>query len=90
MKRVGVAACAALGMGLALGLALGPTLALAQSVAIPLNYAVNTGYNFGSPSNPALILTINIGVNGGAAQPYAFDTGSAIFLTANGTFSGTP
>jgi len=86
MKRVRIAACAAL--GLAVGLT--STCALAQSVAIPLNYAVNTGYNFGSPSNPALILTINIGVNGGVAQPYAFDTGSAIFLAPNGTFSGTP
>ena len=84
MKCVGIVAFVGMGVGMC------PTLALAQSVAIPLNYAVNTGYNYGSPSSPALILTINIGVNGGAAQPYAFDTGSAIFLTPNGTFSGTP
>jgi len=84
MKRVGIVAFAGLGIGIC------PTLALAQSVAIPLNYAINTSYNYGSPSDPALILTINIGVNGGAAKPYAFDTGSAIFLTPNGTFSGTP
>jgi autotransporter-associated beta strand protein len=61
----------------------------AQSVDIPLNYAVNTGYNYGSlPSSPVLVLTINVGVNGGAAQPYAFDTGSAVFLTPNGVFTG--
>ena len=63
--------------------------AAAQSVDIPLNYAVNTGLNFGgSTTGPVLILTINIGVNGGAAQPYAFDTGSASFLTPNGVFAG--
>jgi autotransporter-associated beta strand protein len=59
-------------------------------VDIPLNYAINTGYNYGDPHNTVLILTINIGVNGGAAQPYAFDTGSAFFVTPNGTFGGTP
>ena len=63
--------------------------AAAQSVDIPLNYALNTGYNFGSQiSNPVLILTINVGVNGGAAKPYAFDTGSAVFLTPSGVLTG--
>jgi len=85
MKRVRIVGFAAL--GLCIGLA--PTLALAQSVDIPLNYAVNTGSNYGSAiSNPVLILTINVGVNGGVAQPYAFDTGSAIFLTPSGVLTG--
>ena len=74
---------------LSLSIGLTPTFALAQSVDIPLNYAVNTGYNYGFPSaNPVLILTINVGVNGGAARPYAFDTGSSVFLTPNGVFAG--
>jgi hypothetical protein len=51
-------------------------------VDIPLNYTLNTYRNFGgSISGPVVILTINVGVNGGAAQAYAFDTGSAVFLT---------
>ena len=85
MKRVGIVEFAALGLSVGLT----PTVALAQSVDIPLNYALNTGYNYGfSNSNPILILTINVGVNGGAAQPYAFDTGSSVFLAPNGTFTG--
>jgi autotransporter-associated beta strand protein len=85
MKRVGIVEFAALGLSIGLT----PPFALAQSVDIPLNYAVNTGHNYGfSNSNPVLILTINVGVNGGAAQPYAFDTGSSVFLAPNGTFSG--
>ncbi len=74
-------------LGLSIGLA--PTLALAQSVDLPLNYAVNTDHNYGSKiASPVLILTINVGVNGGAAQPYAFDTGSSVFLTPSGVFTG--
>jgi len=66
MKRLPIAECAAL----ALGIGFSPTLALAQSVEIPLSYALNTGHNYGfSLTNPVLILKINIGVNGGAAQP---------------------
>jgi autotransporter-associated beta strand protein len=85
MKRVRIVAFTTL--GLSIGLA--PTFALAQSVAIPLNYAVNTGYNYGTPiANPTLILTINVGVSGGAAQPYAFDTGSSVFLTPNSVLAG--
>ena len=85
MNRVRIAVFAALGVSIGLT----PTFALAQSVDIPLNYALNTGYNFGAPvSNPILILTINVGVNGGAARPYAFDTGSSIFLTPSGVFTG--
>jgi autotransporter-associated beta strand protein len=58
-------------------------------VDVPLNYAVNTGHNYGAPiSNPVLILTINVGVNGGPALPYAFDTGSSVFLTPTGLFTG--
>ena len=67
---------------LGLGIGLMPRLSLAQSVDIPLNYAVNTGSNYGGHiPNPVLVLTINVGVNGGAALPYAFDTGSSVFLT---------
>ena len=74
------------GVGLAVAFAQPAT---AQSVDIPLNYALNAGYNFGSQiSNPVLILTINVGVNGGAAKPYAFDTGSAVFLTPSGVLTG--
>jgi hypothetical protein len=74
MKRVGIVAFVGLGVGMC------PTPALAQSVAIPLNYAVNTGSSYGTlDSSRNLILTINVGVNGGAAQAYAFDTGSAVF-----------
>jgi autotransporter-associated beta strand protein len=84
-KRVRIVEFAALGISIGLT----PTFALAQSVDIPLNYAVNTGFNYGvATSNHVLILTINVGVNGGAAQPYAFDTGSAVFLTPGGTFAG--
>jgi autotransporter-associated beta strand protein len=85
MKRARIIEFAALGVSLGLI----PTSAFAQSVDIPLNYALNTGYNFGAAptsSNPVLILTINVGVNGSAAQAYAFDTGSAEFLAPNGTF----
>src|SRR5215469_7960119 len=83
MKRVGVVALVAAGVGVC------PTLALAQSVAIPLNYAVNTGYSYGTPdSSRALILTINVGVNGGTAQAYAFDTGSAVFLAPDSVLAG--
>jgi autotransporter-associated beta strand protein len=58
-------------------------------VAIPLNYAVNTGHNYGAPiANPTLILTINVGVNGAAARPYAFDTGSSVLLAPNAVFAG--
>ena len=85
MKRVRIVKLAALGLGIGLT----PTAALAQSVDIPLNYALNTGYNYGfSNSSPILILQINVGVNGGAAQSYAFDTGSSVFLAPNGTFTG--
>ena len=74
--------------GVALALAVAQRAA-AQSVDIPLNYAVNTGRSFGAPpnNNPALTLTVNVGVNGGAAQPYAFDTGSAVFLAPSGVFN---
>ena len=85
MKRVRIVGLAALGLGIGLT----PTFGLAQSLDIPLNYALNTGHNFGgATSNPVLILTINIGVNGGAAQPYAFDTGSSVFVAPSGTFTG--
>jgi autotransporter-associated beta strand protein len=84
--RSGATSASLLGIASVFALAQG---AAAQSVAIPLNYALNTGNNFGAPiSNPVLILTINVGVNGGAAQSYAFDTGSASFLTPNGLFTG--
>jgi hypothetical protein len=77
MRRVCRVSEILFGVGLAVAFA---QPAAAQSVDIPLNYALNTGYNFGSQiSNPVLILTINVGVNGGAAKPYAFDTGSAVF-----------
>ena len=85
MKRVGIVEFAVLGLGIGLT----PISALAQSVDIPLNYALNTGHNYGfSNSGSILILQINVGVNGGAAQPYAFDTGSSVFLAPNGTFTG--
>jgi hypothetical protein len=82
-------------LAIALGCAVAQGAA-AQSVDIPLNYTLNTIRNFGgSIPGPVVILTINVGVNGGAAQAYAFDTGSAVFLTPNGvtyggvhTFSG--
>src|ERR1700754_3863327 len=85
MKRVRIVEFAALGLSLGFT----STSALAQSVEIPLNYAVNHDFNYGFPAtNPVLILTINVGFNGGAAQPYAFDTGSAVFLAPGGTFAG--
>ena len=81
MRRVGVVAFASLGVGLM------PTFAAAQSVDIPLNYTVNTRHNYGEPINNALILTINVGVGGAPAQPYAFDTGSSVFVARPGTFT---
>jgi autotransporter-associated beta strand protein len=88
MRRVFRTSASLLGVALACAVAQG---AAAQSVDIPLNYALNTFRNFGgSIPGPVVILTINVGVNGGAAQAYAFDTGSAVFLTPNGVFSGTP
>ena len=85
MKRVGVVAFVAL----CLCSCLRPTSASAQSVDIPLNYTLNTDHNYGGgfDPRPVLILTINIGVNGGPAQAYAFDTGSSVFVAPPGTFS---
>jgi outer membrane autotransporter protein len=84
--RSGTTSASLLGIALVFSLAQG---AAAQSVDIPLNYTLNTGLNFGgSIPGSVLILTINVGVNGGAAQAYAFDTGSASFLTPNGVFTG--
>jgi hypothetical protein len=86
MRRVFRTSASLLGIALACAVAQG---AAAQSVDIPLNYTLNTIRNFGgSIPGPVVILTINVGVNGGAAQAYAFDTGSAVFLTPNGVFSG--
>jgi hypothetical protein len=74
-------------LGIALGCAVAQGAA-AQSADIPLNYTLNTSRNFGgSIPGPVVILTINVGVNGGTALPYAFDTGSAVFLTPNGVFN---
>lgn len=85
MGCVRIVAFAAAGLGLGLM----PRPGLAQSVDIPLSYAVNTGANYGfSSSNPALVLTINVGVNGGAAQTYAFDTGSSVFLAPSSVYAG--
>jgi hypothetical protein len=79
MKRVGFVAFMGLGVG----------MCPAQSVAIPLNYAVDTGYSYGTPdSSRNLFLTINVGVNGGAAQAYAFDRGSAVFLAPDSVLAG--
>jgi uncharacterized protein with beta-barrel porin domain len=73
--------------GLCIGLSPGP--GFAQSVDIPLNYAINTGANYGfSATNPVLILTINVGVNGGPAQTYAFDTGSSVFVAPSSVYAG--
>ena len=86
MRRVFRTSASLLGIALGCAVAQG---AAAQSVDIPLNYTLNTIRNFGgSIPGPVVILTINVGVNGGAAQPYAFDTGSAVFLTPNGVFNG--
>jgi autotransporter-associated beta strand protein len=83
MSCVRIVAFAAAGLGLM------PSAALAQSVDIPLSYAINIGANYGfSNPNPALVLTINVGVNGGAAQTYAFDTGSSVFLAPSSVFAG--
>jgi uncharacterized protein with beta-barrel porin domain len=71
------------------GLGLIPGPILAQSVDIPLSYTINTGANYGfNNANPALVLTINVGVNGGAAQTYAFDTGSSVFLAPSSVYAG--
>ena len=73
--RSGTMSASLLGIALVFAVAQG---AAAQAAAFPLSYAVNSSYNFGGAiTRPVLILTINVGVNGGAAQPYAFDTGSA-------------
>ena len=86
MRRVFRTSASLLGIALGCAVAQG---AAAQSVDIPLNYTLNAIRNFGgSIPGPVVILTINVGVNGGAAQAYAFDTGSAVFLTPNGVFSG--
>lgn len=83
MSCVRIVAFAAAGLGLM------PSAALAQSIDIPLSYAINTGANYGfSSPNPVLVLTINVGVNGGAAQTYAFDTGSSVFLAPSSVYAG--
>ncbi|TYL99502.1 autotransporter domain-containing protein [Bradyrhizobium rifense] len=83
MSCVRIVAFAAAGFGLM------PGPGLAQSVDIPLGYTINTGANYGfNNPNPALVLTINVGVNGGAAQTYAFDTGSSVFLAPSSVYAG--
>lgn len=85
MRRVFRTSASLLGIALGCAVAQG---AAAQSADIPLNYTLNTSRNFGgSIPGPVVILTINVGVNGGTALPYAFDTGSAVFLTPNGVFN---
>ena len=57
---------------------------LAQSLDIPLQLA---------RANDGVILTINVGINGGPARPYLFDTGSDIFnayYTSAAAFGGLP
>src|SRR5690348_10627551 len=49
----------------------------AQSLAIPLQYVPVT-----LNSGPAYRLAVNVGINGGPAQPYLFDTGSNLFNAA--------
>ncbi|MBY0322329.1 MAG: autotransporter domain-containing protein [Reyranella sp.] len=52
-------------------------VAEAQSVSIPLQYMqVNQG------GSDYYRLAINVGINGGAAKPYVFDTGSSLFNAA--------
>ncbi|WP_426407005.1 autotransporter outer membrane beta-barrel domain-containing protein [Bradyrhizobium ganzhouense] len=85
MSCVRIVAFAVVGLSLSLV----PGSGLAQSVDIPLGYAINTGANYGfSNPNPALVLTINVGVNGGTAQTYAFDTGSSVFLAPSSVYAG--
>jgi hypothetical protein len=84
--RSGTTSASVLGIALVFSL---PQGAAAQSVDIPLNYTLNKDHNFGgSIGGPVVILTINVGANGGAAQAYAFDTGSASFLAPSGVFTG--
>lgn len=67
----------------AAGLCFAPPV-LAQSVDIPLQLA---------RANDGVILTINVGINGGAPRPYLFDTGSDIFnayYTSAAAFGGLP
>jgi hypothetical protein len=57
---------------------------LAQSINIPLQL---------ERANDGVILTINVGINGGPARPYLFDTGSDIFnayYTSAAAFGGLP
>ena len=73
LRRVFRTACAALLAAASLvSLLLPVTQAHAQSVTIPLEYYKVNGWSLG----------INIGINGGAPQPYLFDTGSAVFNAA--------
>jgi autotransporter-associated beta strand protein len=58
--------------------------ATAQSVNIPLQL---------ERANDGVILTINVGINGGPARPYLFDTGSEVFnayYTSAAAFGGLP
>jgi len=59
----------AAGILLLAGMSVGPVV-LAQSVDIPLQLF---------HANDGVILTINVGINGGPARPYLFDTGSDVF-----------
>lgn len=57
---------------------------LAQSINIPLQL---------ERANDGVILTINVGINGGPARPYLFDTGSEVFnayYTSAAAFGGLP
>jgi hypothetical protein len=58
--------------------------AMAQSVNIPLQL---------EQAADGVILTINVGINGGPARPYLFDTGSGLFnafYTSAAAFGGLP
>jgi uncharacterized protein with beta-barrel porin domain len=57
---------------------------MAQSVNIPLQL---------EQAADGVILTINVGINGGPARPYLFDTGSGVFnafYTSAAAFGGLP
>ena len=75
------ACIAVLVLGILPGFCLTPE-ALAQSLNIPLQL---------EQAADGVILTVNVGINGGPARPYLFDTGSGLFnalYTSPAAFGG--
>jgi len=85
MRRVFRTSASLLGIALGCAVAQG---AAAQSVDIPLNYTLNTIRTWGLNPRPRCYFDDQCRRQRWRGEAYAFDTGSAVFLTPNGVFSG--